>query len=335
MSGNHDLGYKQLFAHPEMVRDLLSGFTPLECFRELDAGAFERVNASYVSEQFSERHGDMVWRVRLADHTIYVYLLLEFQSQAERWMALRMQVYVGLLYQDLVKRRELSDRANLPPVLPVVFYNGKAPWSASAELSQLVADSPSELKQFQASQRYLLIDQHGIDPAELAAARNLVAALFRLELSDDADVLMEIIATLSVWLAGTEQAPLRRSIASWINRLRERESPRLGISDVLTLLEDETMGERFQRKYATWEDAIEDRGRQKGREEGREQGREEGREEGRAQAMRLVLKKLLVERFGTLPVAVAARIDQANDAEAEQWIERVIGAENIDAVLRG
>jgi predicted transposase YdaD len=91
MSGNHDLGYKQLFAHPELVRDLLAGFTSFACFRGLEPSAFERVNASYVSERVSERHGDMVWRVRLGEETIYVYLLLEFQSQAERWMALRMQ----------------------------------------------------------------------------------------------------------------------------------------------------------------------------------------------------------------------------------------------------
>lgn len=325
MSGNHDLGYKQLFAHPEMVRDLLSGFTPLECFRGLDAGAYERVNASYVSEQFSERHGDMVWKVQLADHVVFVYLLLEFQSQAERWMALRMQVYVGLLYQDLVKRRELSAQAHLPPVLPVVFYNGRAPWSASAELNQLVADGPTELRQFQASQRYLLIDQHAINPTELATARNLVAALFRLELSDFAGVLMEVIATLSAWLAGQEQAPLRRSIASWISRLRERELPEMVIPDVLSLLEEETMGERFQRKYATWQDAIEDRGRQ--------MGLEKGREEGRA-AMRLVLKRLLVRRFGELAAVAAARIDQAGEAEIERWIDGVLVADSVEALLR-
>jgi predicted transposase YdaD len=121
MSGDHDTGYKQLFAHPELVRDLLAGFTPFFCFRELDVGAFERINGSYVSDRFSERHSDMVWRVRIAGHVVYVYLLLEFQSQSERWMALRMQVYVGLLYQDLVKRHELAAEATLPPVLPVVF----------------------------------------------------------------------------------------------------------------------------------------------------------------------------------------------------------------------
>jgi hypothetical protein len=128
---------------------------------------------------------------------------------------------------------------------------------------------------------------------------------------------MEVIATLSAWLAGPDQAPLGRSIASWIKRLQERELPRLELPDVLSLLEDETMGERFQRKYATWEDAIEDRGRLKGREEG----------------MRSVLKQLLTKRFGELSPAAAARVDQADEAEAARWIDRVLVADSIEAVL--
>jgi predicted transposase YdaD len=120
MSGHHDLGNKDLFSHRELVRDLLVGFTDLPCLREIEVTAFERVNATYVSEHFAERHGDMVWKLRLGSDCVFVYLLLEFQSQSDRWMALRMQVYIGLLYQDLVKRAELAEGSRLPAVLPVV-----------------------------------------------------------------------------------------------------------------------------------------------------------------------------------------------------------------------
>jgi hypothetical protein len=41
-------------------------------------------------------------------------------------MALRMLVYVGLLSQDLVKRGELVE-GKLPPILPLVLYNGLSP----------------------------------------------------------------------------------------------------------------------------------------------------------------------------------------------------------------
>ncbi len=100
MPANHDLGYKFLFAHPELVRELNNGFTSFTWLDGVDVGAFERVNPAYVSERFSERQDDIVWRVKLGDEWLYIYILLEFQSGVNRWMALRMQVYVGLLYQD-------------------------------------------------------------------------------------------------------------------------------------------------------------------------------------------------------------------------------------------
>ncbi|NHZ67265.1 Rpn family recombination-promoting nuclease/putative transposase, partial [Massilia genomosp. 1] len=106
-------------------------------FDEIPLSAFERVNPAYVSERLSAREDDIVWRVRLGDEFLYVYILLECQSGVDRWMALRMQTYIGLLYQDLVKRHALSPGLLLPPVLPLVFYNGLPHWSASMDLAGL------------------------------------------------------------------------------------------------------------------------------------------------------------------------------------------------------
>jgi hypothetical protein len=101
MKNHSDILYKQLFAHPEVVRDLLTGFVPADWTGPLDIGALERVNASYTSDSGKARHEDLVWRAKIGGDWVYVYLLLEFQSRVDPWMALRMQVYVGLLCQDL------------------------------------------------------------------------------------------------------------------------------------------------------------------------------------------------------------------------------------------
>lgn len=46
----HDTGYKLLFAHPEMVRDLLTGYMPGPWLAQADFSTLERVNARYVSD---------------------------------------------------------------------------------------------------------------------------------------------------------------------------------------------------------------------------------------------------------------------------------------------
>jgi hypothetical protein len=63
--------------------------------------------------------------VRRADDWLYIYLLVEFQSQPDPWMAMRMLVYVGLFYQELIKGRHFTASGKLPPVFPLVLYNPK------------------------------------------------------------------------------------------------------------------------------------------------------------------------------------------------------------------
>ena len=89
---DHDHGYKLLFAHAEMVRDLLVGFVDEPWVQELQFDTLQRVSASYVSDDLRDRQDDLVWRVRRGDEVAYVYLLLEFQSSADPWMALRVMV---------------------------------------------------------------------------------------------------------------------------------------------------------------------------------------------------------------------------------------------------
>jgi len=95
-------------------------------------------SASFVSEELDSREGDCAWRLRLRDAPVHVYILIEFQSEVDRFMALRQSVYLGLFYQQLVKHGALTSDGLLPPVLSVVIYNGKADWSAAREFGELV-----------------------------------------------------------------------------------------------------------------------------------------------------------------------------------------------------
>lgn len=46
MTGLHDTGYKLLFSHPEMMRDLLLRFVPGDWIGEADFETLEHVNGS-------------------------------------------------------------------------------------------------------------------------------------------------------------------------------------------------------------------------------------------------------------------------------------------------
>ena len=139
----HDAGYKLLFSHPELVADLLKGFVAEEWVQELDFTTLERQSGSYVSEDLRPRADDVVWRARWRERWVYVYLLLEFQSEVDPWMAVRLLVYVGLLYQDLIRAGQLTEAGQLPPVLPLVLYNGRSRWTAPTTMAALLASAPA------------------------------------------------------------------------------------------------------------------------------------------------------------------------------------------------
>ncbi|NHZ62917.1 Rpn family recombination-promoting nuclease/putative transposase [Massilia genomosp. 1] len=199
MSAHHDLGYRSLFAHPGLVRELVTDFTPFKLFDDVALSSFEAVDPVYVSERLAGRPNDIVWRVRIGEQFLYVVILLEFQSGVDRWMALRMQNYVGLLCQNLVKQHQLPPSLQLPPVLPLVFYNGVPHSSARTDLATLFMEAPAELAPFQPSQRYVLIDQQRLDTAALEANATLLALLFRMELSSASEVRNTILPALATW----------------------------------------------------------------------------------------------------------------------------------------
>lgn len=266
---NHDTGYRLLFSHPEMIRDLLLGFVPEDWVRELDLDSLEKVNGSYVTDDLRARSDDVIWRVRWGPKWVYIYLLLEFQSQVDPYMAVRILAYVALLYQDLVRTGQLGAAGRLPPVLPIVLYNGEPRWQAATSVVELMDDMPEALRRWQVGSHYLLLDEGTWDDSQLAPLQNLVAALFRLEGCRTPADLRGVIRLLIDWLQDASQASLRRSLTEWLRRvLLPRRLPGVTLREVQDLQEVNSMlSERVKEWTRDW------------REEGRQQGSREGRQD--------------------------------------------------------
>ena len=117
--------YHRLFSHPHMVEDLVREFVPCEMAASLDFRALQRVNPKFHPNRRSarRREADVIWRVPTHEGgASFLYLLIEFQSESDAWMAVRTQVYQGLLWQQVIDERRLRSGARLPPLLLLVLY---------------------------------------------------------------------------------------------------------------------------------------------------------------------------------------------------------------------
>lgn len=316
MNSSVDIGYKQLFSHPETVRDLVAGFLSADWAQALTVDALERVNASYASEQGRVRHEDVVWRAFIGGEWVYVYILLEFQSRPDKWMALRMQVYIGLLYQDLVAQHKLSKHGRLPPVVPIVLYHGRRPWRAAIELRDLLLPPPDGLERFQAGQRYMLIDQY-----HDCVRGNLVGLLFRLRLAaTDTEKKIAWMA-LSMRLGQQDLAPARASIDRWLLLTLREEA----VDPNIEPEENTTMRTETPHNSFITEELIREllQPREEALQEGIKQGVQQGVQQGELRALREVLNDLL-EDDGTRN-DVATKIAGADSTQLRAWIKSLIG----------
>ncbi len=269
----HDLSFKQLFARPELVADLLRSYGDRHITKRLDLGTLERCNGSYVSPDLRERRTDMIWRVRTRDQEwIYVYLLLEFQSRVDRFMAVRVLNYISLMWQDLIDQKKLLEDGRLPPVLPLVLYNGSGTWTAPCSLRQLISPALPLLNPLQPDCSFLLLDAHRLPTAAGLRARSLSAAIMALEQSRDDNERERIVMTINSWLR--DRPEVGEAMASWIvealahSGLMERPA-----GDRLKLNKVESMLHVTLRRQAAAARAA---------------ARAEGRAEGEAAMMRLI-----------------------------------------------
>lgn len=320
---DHDHSYKLLFSHPEMVADLIRGFVREDWVQQLDFTSLEKVSGSYVADDLREREDDVIWRVRWGQEWLYVYLLLEFQSTVDRYMAVRILTYLGLLYQDILRTGQLATGDRLPPVLPVVLYNGSKRWDAPTDIADLIVPLPGGLTNYRPQLKYCLLDEGRYAESELAPLRNLAAALFRLENSRTPHDVERVVAALVTWLEAPEQTSLRRAYTVWLKRVfLPGKMPGIGLGSINDLQEVQSMlAERVTEWTQEWQ--------RQGMEKGLRQGRQEGRQEGEA----ALLLRLLELRFGSLDASVRSRVMQADADTLLRWGEGVLTAATIEEIF--
>ncbi len=183
----HDSGYKKLFSNHELVRQLVTGFVDHDWVKNIEFSTLERIDKSFISDEFAERESDLIYKVKLKEQDIYIFILLEFQSTVDRFMSLRMLHYILDLYEYLVKNHKLK---TLPAVFPIMLYNGENKWTAPEELSKLIKKSIS--KKYIPEFRYYKIAENEYSKIFLKNMKNSVSALFYAENLSEEELQFEI-----------------------------------------------------------------------------------------------------------------------------------------------
>ncbi len=118
----HDSGYKKLFSNQTIFRQLLTTFVKEDWVDDLDFESCQTIDKSFISEHYKETESDLLYKVGLKEREIYIYILIEFQSTVDDFMALRVLNYITNFYMDYLTSNKGVKK--LPAVFPIVLYRG-------------------------------------------------------------------------------------------------------------------------------------------------------------------------------------------------------------------
>ena len=260
-------------------------------------------------------------------------------------MAVRVLSYTAQTWLKLIRGGDLMSDGGLPPVLPVVIYNGSPRWSAPLEVREAVAEAGPGLAPFQPRQRYLLLDQGALD-VETLPSGNLVSAQVGLGRAAVPDV-PAALGRIGALLSEPRHGSLRRAFAEMARQLVGRSrtaGSQPGLVESLRELAQagdlnamaSTLGERI-------DEYVEEKVRQgiaQGVAQRVAQGFAQGREEEREEALerelrrdRVLLSRQAARKFGgETATRLEALLERIDDPErfvriGEDVIDCATGAE--------
>lgn len=211
----HDSGYKRLFSNKTIFRQLMQTFVTEPWVKDLDFEQMEMVDKSFTSDHYKETESDLIYRVRLHGRDVYIYVLLEFQSTVDPWMAVRMLNYITNFYMDFISAQK--EKGKLPAVFPIMLYNGDRPWTAQVNVADLIEATPS-LGRYALNFEYFKIVEHEFSREQLLSIRNVVSALFLTEAHYDLEMLTAELPSL---FAREENRQAGALFLNWFYQLRE------------------------------------------------------------------------------------------------------------------
>ena len=143
----HENGLKFVLENSGNVHDLLQ-LLDVRLLPRINFKKMRVVPGRFVGRDYRHLESDLVLQAPIQPpegakyRRIIVYILIEHQSEPDRFMPLWVLEYVVMIYKrqmrDWEKKHKNLDKLQLQPVLPIVLYTGTRTWDKLGHIWELV-----------------------------------------------------------------------------------------------------------------------------------------------------------------------------------------------------
>lgn len=132
-----DSGAKVIFGDRTLCSEFLRDYVKLPYCGNVQPEDIVDVSERYVPLFGEERNGDVVKRVNVKDSNSFLFIsLIEHKSNMDYNVAMQIFRYMVYIWEDYEKEMERRKKGasrlagfRYPPVIPVVYYEGKQNWT--------------------------------------------------------------------------------------------------------------------------------------------------------------------------------------------------------------
>jgi predicted transposase/invertase (TIGR01784 family) len=312
-----------------LFRELIETFVTEDWVKDIDFSDCQKIDKSFVSEHYKETESDIIYKVKFKNQDAYIYLLLEFQSTVVWYMALRMLNYVSNFYMDFVESHKKTRK--LPPLFPLVLYNGNKKWTAATDFRDLL-QQPDLLRQYAPQLHYFKIAENEYNSETLLKISNLVSMLFLTENNESTQLIAQQLLQL---FDKQEDKQAISILLNWFEQLTLRGKKSLTDYQVLEHIyhskeEIKTMIDSNLEPYAQ---SFFIKGMQEGFQEGELKGLQKGELRGKREGELNALILVLETRFGLLSTEQKSKLFALSQQVLPQLLKKSVSVASLQEFL--
>ena len=188
-----DSGGKIIFENAVLCSQLLSGYVELEELKNVRPQDIEDVTERYIPMFTEQRDADVVKKVHLPEGEDIFIALIEHKSAVDYNVIMQILRYMVYIWEDYENQQDKLSAGisktkgfKYPPVLPIVYYEGREEWTADRELSERIVLN-EVFKDYIPNFRYYLIQLKEHDKEELIGKKDELSFVMLINKLKDAE----------------------------------------------------------------------------------------------------------------------------------------------------
>lgn len=205
----HDVKAKTVLGNSKLCAQFLRDYVNVPGFEDITDRDIEDVSERFISYFGVEYDADTVKRVRIRpegeEMDVYVISLIDHKSRVDYNVSIQLLKYMTCIWAEYEKklRRDwervgITDNKSFkyPPILPIVYYEGKDPWTADRHLKDRIVLN-EVFEKYIPNYEYIVVRNHDYTNDELLEKKDemsLIMLFNRIQTEEDLREFLKIPA---------------------------------------------------------------------------------------------------------------------------------------------